>query len=474
MKQHLMMGAVLAMAALTSFHAKAQQQECDNGLTVYFGLNQNDIEAMDKAKLDSLRKVIKEQNLNYVEIGGHADQKGSDDYNYKLAGLREKRVKSLLVNGSFPKNVEIKEYNFGESKPKYTEGDETILGKNRRVEIYFASLENGKLMLRQPTGTSVGIDKSFFSTCGLCGSFATVNEVRSEAEAKQNNISLATNDGADLTTAGMIKLHFDCDKQKDACTVAEIKIPADKVEGDVSLWEATGQGSDMKWSPRTEEVKYDAAAGAYRVNAKVCNDVWLNIGKEMPRFNTLSVKLPDLQRDRDVLAFNNEGDQPETMKVTVTADGFTTQCMDCMEFVTVNDSGVADNGFVYFYDGDLQPTLVRNDNKTSYYELTMAHYKPNINYSDSVIIVKIPKKYATRVKMYLPALDSSLTVRHYGKSEKLFRLKKPSHEYALTLTPKKNTTYRIEDEQLKVKYNARKKMYFAKLKKKDIENAPKM
>jgi hypothetical protein len=278
----------------------------------------------------------------------------------------------------------------------------------------------------------------------------------------------------EYTTSGMVLFQFSCSERKDPCANAEIKIPASAAESDVHLWEASGQGSSIKWVKRDEEVKYDEAEHAYMVNARICNSVWLNIGRELPRANTISIKLPQLTRERDAAVYVNQEDEAKPLNLTITREGFIARCMDCMDNLTLNDSGIADNGFVYYYDGELKPALVKTDKKTSYYELSLANYKPKINYSDSVIIVKIPRKFANKVKMYLPQLDSSLTVRHYEKSKTLFKLKKPSHEFALTMAPDKTKTYRVDEKKLHVKYKKRKKLYFAKLRKSDIEQAATM
>jgi hypothetical protein len=464
MKQKLVMGAAFAIAALISLRSAGQ--ECDKGVTVYFSSGQKDLTALDKSRIDSLNKVFKNLNINYVEIAGHADQKGSDLFNYILAGKREKTVKKELVRGDFPKDAEVKEFNFGESRPRYL--DEANMGRNRRVEIFFTRLEDGKLVLTKPSGSGIKIDKDFFSKCGLCGSFASITELKTKEEAAANNVPLKSSDGSEYSTAGLIRFHFECDKQRRECTTAEIRVASATSEEGMQLWEASGEGSEVNWTLRKEDVTYDNATHAYVTNAKICSDVWYSIGKEEPRANTIYVKLPKLQRQSDASLFITDEENTQPLEVHMNPEGFSTSCMECMDKLTLNDSGMADNGFVYYYAGELKPALVRTEKKNSYYELSLDSYKPIINYSDSVIILKIPKKYATKVKMYLPALDSTLAVRHYEKSDTKFRLKKPSHAFAITLTPQKNTTYRIDDDKLRLKYNKRKRLYFAKIKKKDL------
>ncbi len=69
-----------------------------------------------------------------VEVGGHADERGTDEYNEALAERRANHVRDMLVEaGVTTERLSVASY--GESMPLDTSGTEEAWGKNRRVEI---------------------------------------------------------------------------------------------------------------------------------------------------------------------------------------------------------------------------------------------------------------------------------------------------------------------------------------------------
>lgn len=70
----------------------------------------------------------------YVEIGGHTDSKGSDDYNLSLSERRMNSVKQILIGyGINEKRMTAK--GFGEAKPMATNNTDEGRALNRRVEF---------------------------------------------------------------------------------------------------------------------------------------------------------------------------------------------------------------------------------------------------------------------------------------------------------------------------------------------------
>lgn len=67
-------------------------------------------------------------------IEGHADSRGSDDYNTKLSQLRADRVRDVLVDaGADPSSVQS--IGYGRSRPRDAGTSETSHQRNRRVEF---------------------------------------------------------------------------------------------------------------------------------------------------------------------------------------------------------------------------------------------------------------------------------------------------------------------------------------------------
>ena len=82
-------------------------------------------------------------DINYIEVDGHTDSVGSDDFNLDLSKRRASSVRDYLVDqGVASRHIVAR--GFGESQPKST--NETAEGRqlNRRVEISIKAREDAK------------------------------------------------------------------------------------------------------------------------------------------------------------------------------------------------------------------------------------------------------------------------------------------------------------------------------------------
>jgi outer membrane protein OmpA-like peptidoglycan-associated protein len=70
-----------------------------------------------------------------LRVEGHADQRGTDDYNLDLSRRRAESVRRYLTetSGIAPRRIEISGY--GESQPLVLGTNMTALTLNRRVEF---------------------------------------------------------------------------------------------------------------------------------------------------------------------------------------------------------------------------------------------------------------------------------------------------------------------------------------------------
>ena len=69
-----------------------------------------------------------------ISLAGHADERGTREYNLALGQRRAEAVADYLaLNGINSSRITVKSY--GEERPKETSQDEESFAKNRRVEI---------------------------------------------------------------------------------------------------------------------------------------------------------------------------------------------------------------------------------------------------------------------------------------------------------------------------------------------------
>jgi hypothetical protein len=471
----LRFGAVI-LALIALYCPRTFSQGCDKGLLINFNSNRSDLTANEKKKLDDVAAQLKTMTEVYIEVYGHTDPKGTEEFNMKLANERIKAVSAYLKK-AVGKELDMKEFNFGESKPLFTDEEGDHLAQDRRVEVHVFPLTNGKIQLQQKGGSTVRIDKSYFAGCGICGPRMAITEILTSADASANNVPLTTSDGTEWATAGMVRLQTECPELMKSCAKAEIRIPAASVDKEMGIVQSSGQGAELHWASRNEILEYDAETHEYFFSTDLCNDAWVSIGKVIHREDIIHVQLPELTRAVPAQIYTEEmkpdGETANApLQFTASAsDDIITECLGCTRNIMLKDSGVAENGFTYYYTGLLETGFERNEKRDNYYNFDLNDYRPIIEYTDAVVIVKIPKKYANQVKMYLPGLDSSLSVRRFNDSENKFKLKMPKHKYAITFRLTKKERYLIPGEALHMKYNRKKDYFTAKIRKKDLAEA---
>ncbi|MBO7571838.1 MAG: PD40 domain-containing protein [Bacteroidales bacterium] len=107
---------------------------------IYFDFDKYDIKSQYTKNLDELVDYMKDNPGAKIQINGHTDDVGSDEYNMALSGRRAMAVKNYLVDrGVKQDKVEIKKY--GESSPIASNGSNSTRKYNRRIE--FKVLEQG-------------------------------------------------------------------------------------------------------------------------------------------------------------------------------------------------------------------------------------------------------------------------------------------------------------------------------------------
>jgi outer membrane protein OmpA-like peptidoglycan-associated protein len=84
--------------------------------------------------LGSVAKVLKKYNQTLVDVGGHTDSDGPDDYNLALSQRRANSVASYLVSqGIVAGRLMVTGY--GETRPVAPNTTPAGKAQNRRVEI---------------------------------------------------------------------------------------------------------------------------------------------------------------------------------------------------------------------------------------------------------------------------------------------------------------------------------------------------
>lgn len=97
---------------------------------IYFDFDKYNLRYKSVEELDRLVKIMKEHPSLVIELGGHTDRRGSDEYNQLLSQKRAEIAKKYLVEHGVDAN-RIKTKGYGETKPEVT-GAEINALKNKR------------------------------------------------------------------------------------------------------------------------------------------------------------------------------------------------------------------------------------------------------------------------------------------------------------------------------------------------------
>ena len=103
---------------------------------IYFEYNMSEIDAEGKEILENHAAYMAAYPDVHVVLEGHADERGSREYNIALGERRAQSVRrSLLFQGVSDKQVETVSY--GEERPAFLSHDEESWRQNRRVELVY-------------------------------------------------------------------------------------------------------------------------------------------------------------------------------------------------------------------------------------------------------------------------------------------------------------------------------------------------
>lgn len=101
---------------------------------LFFEFNQFTLKPESFSELNRLAKLVNKSNTMELQINGHTDNVGEEDYNLQLSKNRANEVKEYLVkNGLSEKQIKTKGY--GSEKPLATNDTEKGRLENRRVEF---------------------------------------------------------------------------------------------------------------------------------------------------------------------------------------------------------------------------------------------------------------------------------------------------------------------------------------------------
>ncbi|HXO86115.1 MAG TPA: peptidoglycan-associated lipoprotein Pal [Gemmatimonadales bacterium] len=113
---------------------------------IHFDLDRSNIRSDDMGALDQKVAILQANPDLRIRVGGHCDERGSDEYNLALGNRRAQAAKQYLVSHGIDAS-RIETQSWGEERPLVDGHDEGAWSQNRRAEFEVTS---GGDNLRRP------------------------------------------------------------------------------------------------------------------------------------------------------------------------------------------------------------------------------------------------------------------------------------------------------------------------------------
>ena len=103
------------------------------GDRVFFGFDKSDLTAESRAQLAKWVEFLKKYPNDQLTVGGHADERGTEEYNQALGAKRADAVKGFLVSQGVAA-TRLKTVSYGKTQPAAAGSTEEAWSKNRRAQ----------------------------------------------------------------------------------------------------------------------------------------------------------------------------------------------------------------------------------------------------------------------------------------------------------------------------------------------------
>ena len=101
---------------------------------IHFDLDKSNIRPDDMGSLDAKVAILQANPDLRIRVGGHCDERGSDEYNLALGNRRAQATKQYLVSHGIDAS-RIETQSWGEERPLVDGHDESAWSQNRRAEF---------------------------------------------------------------------------------------------------------------------------------------------------------------------------------------------------------------------------------------------------------------------------------------------------------------------------------------------------
>lgn len=112
------------------------------GDRVFFESDQTDLTPRAQATLDGQARWLQQYNRGDITVEGHADERGTREYNFALGARRAESTKQYLVARGIPAS-RIRTISYGKERPVATCNDISCWSQNRRAVTVIGGQSQG-------------------------------------------------------------------------------------------------------------------------------------------------------------------------------------------------------------------------------------------------------------------------------------------------------------------------------------------
>jgi peptidoglycan-associated lipoprotein len=123
-----------SIAAANAASERGRAVAADLAAMINFEYDQAAVRTTDQATLDKKAAILAANPNVRVQISGHADERGSDEYNLALGNRRAAAAKRYLENKGID-GARLEVVSYGEERPLNAGHDEAAYAQNRRDEF---------------------------------------------------------------------------------------------------------------------------------------------------------------------------------------------------------------------------------------------------------------------------------------------------------------------------------------------------
>jgi peptidoglycan-associated lipoprotein len=107
---------------------------CERNARIQFGYNDSELPGDARTTLDQFAKCMQKNPTWKLVVEGHADERGTTDYNLQLGDARAKNIRKYIITLGV-EGGRVRVVSYGEEKPIEATGNESSWARNRRGEL---------------------------------------------------------------------------------------------------------------------------------------------------------------------------------------------------------------------------------------------------------------------------------------------------------------------------------------------------